>query len=95
MPGNDYTKFLNPSALEGARIGVPRASFYEGVSDAGSLRQLMEEAIAVLRQQGAVVVDPSDLPSVAGAGSAEQFSAVVDLRRHENAKGRIRIARWC
>ena len=27
--GNDYTKFLNPKGLQGARIGIPRAFFYE------------------------------------------------------------------
>src|SRR4051812_21075229 len=31
VPGNDYTAFLDPHALAGARIGVPRASFYEGL----------------------------------------------------------------
>ena len=28
-PRNDYTAFLNAKALQGARIGIPRAFFYE------------------------------------------------------------------
>ena len=27
--GRDYTKFLKPDGLKGARIGIPRAFFYE------------------------------------------------------------------
>src|SRR5216117_306693 len=28
-PGRDYTRFLNSSGLQGARIGIPRAFFYD------------------------------------------------------------------
>ena len=74
-PGRDYTKFLNPAGLKGARIGIPRAFFYDR-SDAargersprGGLNpaqaKMMAEAIDVLKQQGAVIVDPADIPSV-------------------------------
>ncbi len=73
-PGRDYTAFLNPRALAGARIGIPRAFFYDrttppgasqprgGLSDAQAAR--MAEAIDILRQQGAVIVDPADIPSI-------------------------------
>lgn len=49
----DYSKSLQPDALRGARIGVLRrfAGFHE-VVDA-----LFEQALAVLRAQGAVIVD--------------------------------------
>src|SRR5262249_36071668 len=30
-PGRDYTRFLNAGGLKGARIGIPRAFFYEHV----------------------------------------------------------------
>jgi amidase len=73
-PRNDYTAFLKADALKGARIGVPRVFFYEPAprlgffQPAGGLRQpeaaAMADAIAVLRAQGAVVVDPADVPSV-------------------------------
>jgi amidase len=73
-PGHDYTRFLNPGGLKGARIGIPRAFFYDkltlpgGKEPRGGLNaeqaKVMTEAIAVLKQQGAVIVDPADLPSV-------------------------------
>ena len=30
--GRDYTRFLNPDGLKGARIGIPRAFFYDRTS---------------------------------------------------------------
>ena len=75
-PRGDYTAFLDAKALQGARIGIPRAFYYDrtappsrgdttprgGLNDAQ--RKVMDEVIAVLRQQGAVIVDPADIPSV-------------------------------
>lgn len=70
----DYTAFLNADGLRGARIGIPRAYYYDEVPVPGSERRrgglsdaertVMAEAIAVLERQGAVVVDPADIPSV-------------------------------
>lgn len=70
----DYTAFLNTDGIQGARIGIPRALYYEsvGVPDSDSTqnrlseagRTVMTEAIEVLRQQGATIVDPADIPSV-------------------------------
>jgi amidase len=85
-PGNDYTKFLDPQALAGARIGVPRASFYEGMdSDRAAL---MDEAIAVLKQRGATVVDPSDLPSVLETDPQNNFLRWSICGGTDSAKGR-------
>jgi amidase len=80
--GRDYTKFLNPNGLKGARIGIPRAFFYERTS-AGSAqprgglsdpqRALMNAVIAVLEQQGAVIVDPADIPSITDTSAANNF----------------------
>ncbi len=73
-PGRDYTKFLVRDALDGARIGVPRAFYYDQVTPPGATRPtgglnaeqaaVMKEAIEILRQAGAVLVDPADIPSV-------------------------------
>jgi amidase len=73
-PRGDYTPFLRAGALKGARIGVPRAYFYDAVQrpgvrgSAGGLapaeREVMDAAIRALREAGATVVDPADLPSV-------------------------------
>ncbi|MDT8341166.1 MAG: amidase family protein [Longimicrobiales bacterium] len=72
--GGDYTAFLDADGLAGARIGIPRALYYDSVQAPGSDRwrgglspeagALMDEAIAVLRERGAVIVDPADIPSV-------------------------------
>jgi len=73
-PGRSYTQFLKRDGLKGARIGIPRAHFYRAVTPPGSDRPagglgreaaaLMEEVIAALKAEGAVVVDPADIPSV-------------------------------
>src|SRR5207253_9232809 len=34
--GRDYTRFLDPGALRGARIGVPRAFFYDKATPPGA-----------------------------------------------------------
>src|SRR5437016_9187001 len=61
-PGRDYTAFLKRDGLKGARIGIPRAFFYEGLRPEQA--KAMADAIEILVRQGAVVVDPADIPSV-------------------------------
>jgi amidase len=73
-PGRDYTRFLKADGLKGARLGIPRAFYYDkttppGVKDArGGLNadqaKVMTLAIEILKQQGAIIVDPADIPSV-------------------------------
>jgi amidase len=66
IPGNchrDYTRFLNKRALRGARIAVPHAPYWTGFTPEQT--QLMVDAIAVLRAQGAFVADPLELPNQA------------------------------
>lgn len=96
--GRDYTKFLNHKGLAGVRIGIPRAFFYErltlpgssnargGINDAQRLA--MTEVIAVLKAQGAVVVDPADIPSVVDTVASNNFLNWNTCGGLENAKGR-------
>jgi amidase len=82
-PGNDYTRFLRSAGLRGARIGIPRANYYRatvrpdtGASVGGiNVQQLalMEEAIAILKREGATVLDPADIPSIVDGTSANNF----------------------
>ncbi|HET9466971.1 MAG TPA: amidase family protein [Vicinamibacterales bacterium] len=58
IPNSDYTRFLNARGLAGARIGVARVGFV----DEDRHGQALRDAIAILRQHGATVVDPADLP---------------------------------
>ena len=56
---HDYTQFLDPAGLRGARIGVAR-KFFRIHNEA--LRQI-ESALDAMKRAGAVIVDPADLPS--------------------------------
>jgi amidase len=80
---NDYTAFLNADGLQGARIGIPRAMYYDSVQAPGSdryrgglsdeERAAMNDAIEILKQQGAVIVDPADIPSVVDPDTANNL----------------------
>jgi amidase len=54
----DYTAFLDPNGIRGARIGVARnlAGFNDRVD------RLFEDALAAMRDLGAELVDPADIP---------------------------------
>jgi len=78
----DYTRFLNANGLRGARIGVVRETFmgYSPKTD-----KLMEQAIDVIKQAGATVVDPANLPGVAKIGDAELEVLLYELKADMNA----------
>ena len=97
-PGRDYTRYLKAGALKGARIGIPRAFFYDkltppgakeprGGLDEGRVRA-MAEALDVLRGQGAVIVDPVDIPSVIDPDKAQNFLAWSTCSGLDDAKGK-------
>jgi amidase len=97
-PGRDYTAFLKADALKGARIGIPRAFYYDkttppGVTEArGGLNpdqaKVMAEAIEVLKQQGAVIVDPADIPSVVDKDETKNLLKWSVCSGAENSRGR-------
>jgi amidase len=64
----DYTRFLDPAGLRGARIGVARAKFF-GYSDVTD--RLAEAALDLLRREGAVLVDPANIPHAGEYDEAE------------------------
>ncbi len=99
-PNRDYTPFLKRDALKGARIGIPRAYYYDEVTPPGGnrprggLRQeraaVMADAIEILKQQGAVIVDPSDIPSIVDPDPKNNFldwgiCSGVDDRKGEDS----------
>ena len=57
---DDYTQFLDPGALEGARIGVPRTIYY-GYSEEAD--RIAERAIEAMARAGATIVDPAEIPT--------------------------------
>jgi amidase len=96
-PDRDYTRFLKPEGLKGARIGIPRAFFYNKVTPPGAKEprggleaepaRVMAEAIAILGKQGAVLVDPADIPSVVSADAASNILLWPTCGGLDNAKG--------
>ena len=77
----DYTTFLNAKSLQGARIGVARnmAGFHP-TTDAA-----FERAIESLRQAGAVIVDPANVPTVGKYDAAELDVLLYEFKAGVNA----------
>ena len=96
-PGRDYTKFLRADGLRGARIGIPRAFYYDRVTLPGESQprggisadqaKAMADAIAVLKQQGAIVIDPADVPSFVDKDPQKNFPLWDFCSGAEHAKG--------
>ena len=78
---SDYTKFLDPKGLKGARIGVARNHF--GFHDATD--SLMHEALEALKHEGATLVDPADLPNMDKVGEPEMTVLMYELKADMNA----------
>jgi amidase len=119
-PGRDYTVFLKRDGLKGARIGIPRAYYYDrlppeltppptegrgrgaaaaggpggaggGRGNSGGLndaqKAAMEQAILVLKTEGAVVVDPADIPSIVDKDPANNFLRWGQCSGANNGRG--------
>lgn len=97
-PVRDYTQFLKSDGLKGARIGIPRANYYDKVTPPGSERargglspealKAMNDAIAVLKEQGAVIVDPADIPSVVDKDPKNNLILFGTCTDMDDVKGR-------
>jgi len=91
-PGRDYTKFLRADALRGARIGIPRAFYYDRFDGRGGLNpdqaKAMTDAIAVLKQHGAIVVDPADVPSFVDKDPNHNFTTWDYCSGADQARGK-------
>jgi amidase len=77
----DYTQFLDPNGLKGARIGVARKYF--GFSDA--VDALMNRLIEEMKTAGAVIVDPADLESHGKFDDTELLVLMYELKADLNA----------
>jgi len=104
-PNGDYTKFLKVDGLKGARIGIPRANYYDKTTPPGADKprgglnpeqtKVMSDAIEVLKAQGAVIVDPADIPSVVDKDPAKNylvFGACTDMDEVKAHKCSIDLA---
>ncbi len=116
-PGRDYTKYLERDGLKGARIGIPRAFYFDRLSpedtppapegragrggraggpgggrgNGGGLndaqKAAMNEAIAVLKKEGATVVDPADIPSILDKDPTRNFLRWGQCSGANNGRG--------
>jgi amidase len=77
----DYTRFLDPNGLKGARIGVARKYF--GFNDAAD--QLMGQLIDEMKGAGAVIIDPADLESHGKFDDTEFTVLLYELKADLNA----------
>jgi amidase len=64
----DYAMFLDSKGLSGARIGVPRKKLF-GQNPAADA--VAEAALAAMKREGAVIVDPADIATVGETDEAE------------------------
>ena len=72
-----YTASLDRKALRGARIGVLHTMFGAG-PEHQEVNRAMQAAIAILKQQGAVIV-PIDAPEM----DSDQLNANLDVQKYE------------
>jgi amidase len=80
-PNTDYTKFLDAGGLKGARIGVARKSF--GVPP--PTERVFKAAIDEMKSQGAVIVDPADIPTAGKFDRAEMQVLLYEFKAGLNA----------
>jgi amidase len=84
----DYTRFLDPNGLRGARIGVARTKYF-GYSDVTD--KLINDAIDAMKAQGAVIVDPANIET-AGKFDDTEFDVLLyefkaDLNKYLESLG--------
>ena len=72
----DYTKFLDPDGLKGARIGVVRKYF--GFNDA--VDQLMNNLVDEMKRAGAEITDPADIPTIGKFDDTELLVFMYELK---------------
>jgi amidase len=79
----DYTKFLDPNGLKGARIGV----YHPGSLDDNPLTgPILAEAVKAMKAAGATILDPVKLPPAGKSGDGEYqvllYEFKADLNRY-------------
>jgi amidase len=72
----DYTKFLDPTGLKGARLGVVRKYF--GFNEA--VDQLMEMLLGEMKHAGAEIIDPADIQTIGKFDESEMTVLLYELK---------------
>jgi len=82
---SDYTKFLDPNGLRGARIGVARKHYFGRIPRVDAI---MDAAIQRMQESGAEIIDPADIATAEQMSSSESehkvliFEFKADLNRY-------------
>ncbi|MGC1550670.1 MAG: amidase, partial [Rhodanobacter sp.] len=76
----DYTRFLDPNGLRGKRIGVVR----QLAGNEPNADRVLDEAIATMKAQGAIIVDPVTLPHLNELGDPESTVLLYDFKHDIN-----------
>jgi amidase len=81
----DYTQFLDPNGLKGARIGIPRRGVFDFTTE--EVDRAFDAAVAAMKAAGAVIVDPADIPTIdqINAGFEEIVVLIFEFKRDLNA----------
>src|SRR5882762_9133476 len=82
LAGQDYASSLDPNGLKGARIGVARKKCFGYSPEADAL---VEAAIDVLRRQGAIIIDPADIPHLGEYDDSEFTVLLYEFKADLNA----------
>jgi amidase len=77
----DYTRFLDPNGLRGARVGVARKFF--GFNE--KVDKLMSAAIDVMKNQGAIIVDPAEIATAGKFDDSELEVLLYEFKADLNA----------
>src|SRR6266496_4387605 len=77
----DYAQYCDPNGLKGARIGVARKYF--GFNDA--VDALMEQSLRVMKEQGATLIDPTDIETFGKFDDSELLVFMYELKADLNA----------
>jgi amidase len=75
--GMDFTGVLDAGGLRGARIGVPRPVYFGYSPDADALA---EKALLVLKDAGAIVVDPAPIGTATSLDGPEDLVLLYEFK---------------
>ena len=78
----DYTQFLNPDSLEGARIGVPKDFYWDNLTVEQTA--IVEEAITVMESLGAIIVN-ENIPTARELSNFDSSVLYYEFKRDLNA----------
>ena len=77
----DYSRFLDPNGLKGKRIGVVR----QLAGAEPNADRVLEQAIILMKAQGAIIVDPVSVPHLTELGEPEITVLLYDFKHDINA----------